>query len=748
MFRFIIKIVQHFPALIVLSATAMALLAFTYGADTGSHLQAGGFLTSNAESTKVNEVIRKDFGKLDAGLIILAEAKGGQKITDPTVQKEIRHLADFTKTRRGVREVRSYLATSDQSLISKDQTKTILPVTMTGNEDEQAKDLGSFRHEIKSDLVSLRIGGAAGLNNEITEQINQDLIRAETISLAVLAVLLLVVFRGVVAAILPLILGGFTVLAAFAIMKWLTSYMPIVEYAQNIIILLGLGLAIDYSLLIVSRFREELYNFHNDTKAALHRTYQTAGHTVFFSGLTVAISLTSLVIFPLEFLRSLGIGGVAAVLVALVAALVILPSILRLLGSRINWLSFGDAKKMDDAAISGVRINQKQSLWYRGGLLFMRRPVITVILGFTFLVALALPGLQATFASPDEQVMPRTAQGRQVSEVLKSDFNVKGQEITVLYEASSLNNAEQIGYLYDYAQELKKKVGALGVDSFVTLSPNFTKQDYQMLIENPESMPEEMQQSKDAYIQGNRTVITITHDYKATSAEARQLVEDIKHVRASHASVFIGGPVAELLDQLSALQKYAPYALIGIIIVLFLLLCIMLRSVLIPLQATVLNLMSMGAAFGGMVLLFGDSFVAEWLQLSSTGVIYASIPPMIFAIAFGLSMDYSVFLYSRIKEEYDQTLDNRKAILEGLQKTGNIITAAALLLFIVVIAFANSGIVIMQQIGVGLVLAILIDAFIIRMILVPAMMHLLGRANWWVPFLFRHRHKSRVKKIL
>lgn len=746
MFRLIMKTVQRFPAFIVSFAVLLTFFTFTYGADVSSHLQAGGFLTLGAESTKVNETIRKDFGKLDAGLMVLVEAKEAQKITDPIIKNEIQNQVDFLETRHGVRDVRDYITTNDQSLVSKDQTKTILLVTMTGNEDQQAKDVGSFRDEIKSDVVSLRIGGAAGLNNEITEQINNDLVRAEAISLAALAVLLLVAFRGVIAAALSLILGGFTILSAFAVMKWLAGHMPIVEYAQNIIILLGLGLAVDYSLLIVSRFREELYNFHNDTQAALQRTYKTAGHTVFFSGITVAISLGSLIIFPLDFLRSMGIGGIAAVIIALIAALIVLPGILRLLGPCINWLSFGSVNKINKAIASGVKIKEKQSLWRKSGALFMKRPIITIILGFAFLTAMILPGLKATFASPDEQVMPPSAQGRQVLEILESDFNIKSQKVTVLYEANQLANPEQIGNLYDYVQELEKKTNMSNIDSFVTLSPGLTKQDYQIFMDNPQLMPEALKQARDTYIKGDRTVITIPYNYAATSKEAHQLAKDVGQIQSPYAATWVGGQVAELLDQLDALQKYGPYALAGIMIVLFVLLCIMLRSILVPLQATILNLMSMGAAFGGMVLIFGDSFVSEWLNLSNAGVIYASIPPMIFAIAFGLSMDYSVFLYSRIKEEYDEKMDNHDAILEGLQKTGNIITAAALLLIVVVLAFANSGIVIMQQIGVGLALAILIDAFIIRMILVPASMQLFGKANWWTPSFTKRRHKHIFKQ--
>lgn len=740
MFRAIISAVQRFPALIIIAVIALTGVAGWYGAGVGEHMQAGGFLTTNAESTKVNEAIRKDFGKHDTGVVILVETKDGQKVTDPAIQQEVAKQADTLSTRKGVREVQSYYSTGSDELVSKDQTKTLLLVTMTGNEDEQAKDVGAFRHETKSDVVSMRFGGAAALNNEITEQVSQDLVKAETISFIILAVLLVLVFRGFVAAALPLLLGGFTIIGAFAVLRFLTGFTPIVEYAQNVIVLLGLGLAVDYSLLIVSRFREELYNYKNDTKAALTQTYRTAGRTVLFSGLTVIISLASLIVFPLDFLRSMGIGGIAAVFIALFAATVVLPAILRLLGSHVNWLSFGTAKKLDQAAAHGDKVKMHESIWYKTGALFMKHRIITLILTLGFLVAASLPVFHAKLASPDGNAMPASAQGRQVSNVIEDEFGIKNQEITVLYKADSLTTPEQIGKLYDYVEDLKAKKGVKEVETIVNISPDLTKQEYQMLLSNPEMMPESMRQAMDFYVNKNTTVLTVKHDYTLSSTEAQKLVTDIRGQKAANASVQVGGFTAELVDQLDALAKYTPYAAAIIFVTLFILLFLMIGSVIIPLQAMVLNLLSFGAAFGGMTLIFGDGFLADWLQLTSNGIIYATIPPMIFAVAFGLSMDYSVFLYGRIKEEYDRTQDNEKAVLAGLQKTGNIITAAALLLFVVVIAFASSGIAVMQQIGVGLALAIIIDAFIVRMVLVPATMRLFGKANWWAPKALKKLH--------
>lgn len=733
MIQKIIAGVQRFPALIITLAVILAGVAGWFGADVTSHLTGGGFSAPESESTQVRHTIDEEFDSAQASMIVIIQSKNDMRATEGTVRDEVNRQASSMRTRTGVEDVKTYYSTGSDTLLSDDKMKSLMLVTLAGDEDEQAKYATAIREEMKSDSLSFQYGGTAAINGEITKQVAGDLVRAEVISFAILAVLLVLVFRGVVAALLPLILGGLAIIGAFAALKALTSVAPVVEYAMNVITLLGLGLAVDYSLLIISRFREELYAFQNDTQKALAKTYQTAGKTVFFSGLTVIVSLASLTVFPLDFLRSMGIGGVAAVGVALVVALLVLPAILRVLGPRINWLSFGSVKRMNQAAKNGEEIAAKKSVWYKTGAFFMSRPVTTIVVSLAVLALTMLPLLHVQLAAPNEKVLPESADGRQVTLALDNEFGMKTPALTILYSSDMLRSPEQIGRLYDYATALEKKEGVDTVNSVVTISDTLTKEMYQQFIMHPESAPSSIRSIIEERLKNETTRIDVSITADASSSEARQLVETVRSEATPGASIKVGGFTAEFVDQLHVLGKYLPYALLIIGVALFVLLFLMLGSLVIPIKAMLQNMLSLGAAFGGMVLLFGDGFGADLLHLNDTGVIYATLPAMIFAIAFGLSMDYSVFLYGRIKEQYDKTGDNDEAVLMGLQKTGGIITSAALLLFVVVIAFATSGIAIMQQIGVGLALAILLDAFIVRMVLVPATMRLLGKYNWWAP---------------
>ncbi len=734
MFHKIISFIQRFPVAVITAAVVLSGVGAVYGGNIGNYLQGDGFAAAESESTRVSDQIDREFGENKASMLVVFSSKNGEAAMSEHFSTAVKRELEEAGKKEGVTGITSYYSTGAESLLSQDKTKALALVTLAGDDEEQAEHAEVLREGMKSDTLGVQFGGSTIADMDITEQISSDLAIAETISFSVLAVLLVIVFRGVIAALLPLLLGGVAIVGAIAVLKLIAGVTPIVEYAMNVIILLGLGLAVDYSLLMVSRFREELYNFKNDTKKALAKTYHTAGRTVFFSGLTVIISLLALVVFPLDFLRSMGYGGAAAVAVAMVAALVILPALLRVLGPRVNWLSFGSAKRLHKAADKGEIVEAKKSIWYKTGAFFMRHSASTLVVSVGLLAVTALPALHMYLASPDEKVLPRTAEARQVTEVLKTDFAMNTTAIDVLYTAPSLTDEKQIGALYDYTRNLEKLPGVTKVESVVTLSPELTKENYQQLIAHPDAAPEAIKKQLATSTKGNTTRISITNDFETSSEKAKQLVADIRSgEKPSGVNVQVGGFTAELADQLVVLAKYLPYAAAIIIVTLFILLFFMLGSVVIPIKAMLQNLLSLGAAFGILVLLFQEGFLANVLHINDTGVIYATLPAMIFAIAFGLSMDYSVFLYSRIKEQYDKTGDTDEAVLLGLQKTGGIITSAAMLLFVVVVAFATSGIAIMQQIGVGLALAILLDAFIVRMVLVPATMKLLGKYTWWAP---------------
>ncbi|HSW81114.1 MAG TPA: MMPL family transporter [Candidatus Saccharimonas sp.] len=686
--------------------------ALYYAPSVMDHLSSTGFVPNGAESTQVRDAINTTFSKDKPTLIVLAEGDADvdstafkTAITD--VEKQIKQASP------NVTNVQDFYSTQQQALLAKDGKGTLVLVSINGDIAQQQTVSAHIRDAVKSNL-RLSFAGEAILNHDITAQINSDLSRAEIVSFAILAVLLIIVFRGVVAAVLPLILGGFSVLVAFLVLRGLVEFTTVVEYALNVIVLIGLGLAVDYSLLMVSRFREELVAQKGDIAEALRITMQSAGRTIFFSGLTVIISLLALTVFPLDFLRSMGLGGAAAVLVAMGGALIVLPSLLRVLGHRVNWLSFGHVKAMHKAARAGEVIAEKNSIWRKTGAFFMHWAIPTLVVVLVVLLGAGSPFLRAHLATPDYTVLPADSPVRISTEKLQHDFAFSDSPI-------------QIVYTTDYP----------GVETPAALAE---LHDYTTAVSNVPGITSVTLASKPI---GKSIVLDARFDDTAMSADAQNLVKAVRDQTAPQASVKVGGATAELVDLLATLTKYIPYALAIIAIALFVLLFFMLGSLVLPLVAMVQNVLSLAASFGMLVLIFQDGHLAQLLHTNASGAIDATQPVLIFAVAFGLSMDYSLFLYGRIKEEHDHGADPRAAVLGGLQKTGGIITSAAVLLFVVVVAFASSQISIMQQIGVGLALAILVDAFLVRMVMVPATMRLLGRAAWWAPKLLK-RLQARV----
>jgi uncharacterized membrane protein YdfJ with MMPL/SSD domain len=433
-------------------------------------------------------------------------------------------------------------------------------------------------------------------------------------------------------------------------------------------------------------------------------------------------------------LQSMGLGGSSAVLVAMVSALTFLPAVLYLLGNRVNALSFGSAKR-DNQAFKAGRIKAKthgNSFWYHVPKFVMRMAVPIIILAVVPLILVGLPFLHAKFSTPDYRSLPAERESRMVSESLARNFPGQTDPIQVLVRTpNTAIDANSIGDLYDYTQQLKAVPGVTSVDSLVSAVPNLGKSDYQAFYSNPSDQSRTL---ANRFANKDYTLITLGYTGAVDSRSAQQVVKAVRSVEPpASLEVEVGGGSAQLVDLLATLKHYTPYGLAIIVVVLFVLLFLMLGSVVIPIKAVLLNILSLSASFGALVWVFQEGHLSGPLGFTSTGAIDATQPILIFAIAFGLSMDYAVFLLSRIKEQYDKTNDTNEAIALGVEKTGPIITAAAMLLLVVIVAFSTAKIPLMKQIGVGLGLAVAMDAVVIRMLLVPATMHLLGKYNWWAP---------------
>ncbi len=718
-----------FAALVIVAGAAI------FGTGLFGSLKSGGFADPASESSKAQNLLDTKLGGSTADIIILMR-NDSLKATDPAFMDAATQMLASLKARPEVASVTSYSTTHSASFLSRDGHETFAVVQLAAKDEAtKEKDYKTIQPLITSSTLETKVGGNVAVSIAINQQVSADLEHAEMITFPILALLLLIVFGGLVAAGLPLLIGGIAILGAFAILRVIASLTDVSVYAVNVVTMLGLGLAIDYALFIVTRFREELGSGTGDVKGALERTMATAGRTIIFSGLAVSTSLLGLMLFPEMFLRSISMGAIAATLVALLAALTILPAILALLGRRVNALSIQRLFRRNTSSQRQAASTETQGAWYRIAEMVMRRPVVVGLAVLAILVTLGLPFLRVSFSTPDVKVLPSNQEARIVSDRLTQDFAQQGdsQLVIAIRTPGDALSPTNLASLDTYVDAIKAIPGVLSVDSLVTVNPSLSLPDYQQLYAHPGANPQ-VAALATQLANGDTTKITVAMQPADHSAAAEDIVRQIRAVHAPGGLVpLVDGITAYQLDLLASLGATLPYALLVMVVAVSLLLFLMTGSLLMPLKAIVLNILSLSATFGALVWIFQDGNLQNLLGFQSTGSIDATQPILIFAIAFGLSMDYEVFLLSRIKERFDETGDNRAAVSSGLQRTGWLITSAALLMAVVFGAFGASKIILIQELGIGLAIAVIIDATLVRMLLVPATMRLLGKWNWWAP---------------
>ena len=716
------KIINRRPWLVVAVMLVLTVAAAGYGLGVFSKLTGGRDVDPKTESAQAAKIIDSNFKGQDFQLIGLFT--GDQLTVDSAAYKQaVQSRVDKIKTYPQIKTVVSYYGSRESgggqpSFVSKNRHQTYVAIRLSGTKKDQAATFKALEALPQPEAgLKLAYGGSTAISAQINDQVEHDLVFAEMVSFPLLAILLFLVFRSLAATLAPLALGGMSIVGAFALVRVLSIFTDMSIYSINIITIMGLGLAIDYSLFIISRFREELASGKtaeelaggSATEAAITKTLVTAGRTVMFSGLTVILCLLSLLIFPLSLLNSIGLGGSAAVLAAVVLSITVLPAVLRLLGHRINWLSIGRHDRAARPPADGA--------WYKICLIVMRRPLVSIIVTLAVLLTLGSPFLSAKLSMPDTSIVPEKLSSRQVSDAMSNNFAGAGVPVIVVITANR-QDPSAVTKTNDYIARIKKLTG-------VTTTVN-------------------------GAISGDVQVVKAYTKFDPQSADAQNLVKQLRAIQPpSGLKAQIGGESAELVDLLHSLASKLPLALTLIVVAITILLFLMLGSVIIPIKAITLNILSLSAAFGILVWIFQDGHFAGTLNLVALGNIDAMQPVLIFAIAFGLAMDYELFLVSRIKESYDTGVTNEVATATGVQKTAAIITSAALLLVVVIGAFATSRITIIEQVGVGLAAAVIIDATIVRLVLLPASMRLLGRWNWWAPKPLRElRGRFGLKKEL
>ncbi len=704
---------------------ALALLFLPFAAIVGGNVQkqltVGGMQDPGAESARTAVEIQHRFANAgQSDFVVLVTARHGN-VDDPEVRAAGLEITKRLAAERGIVGASSYWAGNLAPLKSDDGRQALAFGSVRGGLDDQvevAKKL-TAKYTTTNRVLTTAVTGRAEIARQISQQAEQDLKRSELLTAPFTFVALVIVFGGMVAALLPLSVGLFAVVGTLLILTFLVSLTEVSVFALNLTTALGLGLAIDYSLFVVSRYREELATGAS-TNVAVGRAMQTAGRTVVFSAGTVMISLASLLLFPVTYLRSFAYAGVAVVFLAAISSVVVLPAILAVLGPRVESLRVFKQKPASD-----------DGFWGRQAARVMKHPVPYALGVSAVMVVLAIPFLNFNPGLIDDRVVPDHVSSRAATDQIRENFASRESDAlqVLMPEANLERDADAI-------QAFAKTLAALpGVARVDASNGSYLPTKDGVAVAPPNDLSARFVPERGAV----GTWLSVVPDIEPHSAAGEQLVKDIRGTEAPFA-FSVAGESATLVDTKESVLSVLPWALGLIALATFVLLFLMTGSLLVPVKALALNVLSLTATFGAMVWIFQEGHLSGLLGFTPTGSIDIFTPILMFCIAFGLSMDYEVFLLSRIKEEYDLDRDNQHAVRVGLQKTGRIVTAAALLLTIVFAGIATSEVSIVQLFGVGLSLAVLVDAFLIRATLVPAFMRLAGRSNWWSPSWLRRWH--------
>ena len=670
------------------------------------------------------------------------------RATDPKFRAEVERALAPLKRDKSVVALRTAYNAGFQSAeyISRDGHRTLVVVELEGRSPAFASmefaPVGTeaytrLRPLARSELLDVVPAGTLALNHDFHAIVQDDLRFSELIVLPLVLILLLLVFGAAVAAVLPLIVGLLAMASGIAGTLLLSWFTPVSAYAINIVTMIGLGVAIDYSLFFVDRFREEIRG--GEGPDALARTTVAAGRVIVFSGATVAIGLLALLWLPVGGIASMGIAGTIVVAFAVLYGLTFLVAALAVLGRRVNaWrMPFLRA----DRAVSG------DGVWHRIAEFVMARPWRVLVPVTTGLVLLGLPFLHMRLASGQATTLPPTAESRRGEELLRREF--PGREITpviviVRYATDSPLTAERVGDLYDLSQRIHHLPGVNAVRSIVDLDPRMMREHYQALITHAATAPQlstrvppelaaGLKVLRERTVGKHIVVLTVETPLAPDTHDAHALVRAIRGLPPpAGGEMLITGATAFDLDFIGVVKRYGPIAIGSVLIATYVVLFALLGSVLLPLKAVVMNVLSITASYGALVWLFQDGHLSRVLNFTP-GPIEPLTPLIMFCILFGLSMDYEVLLLSRTREEYQRTQDNSRAVATSLEHTGRLITGAAAIMATVFFGFGLSGAVIVKAMGIGMGLAVIVDATIVRALLVPATMALLGRWNWWAP---------------
>ncbi len=685
-------IVGRHARLVLAVAVLVVLGAAVYGAGVFDSLGRGGFEDPDSESYRAAAVERSVFGN-HAPDVVAIYSSDELTADEPEFRDAVEAVVADLDGPEVVQVVPYYDLPAEAGFVTADGHAVQVHVSLAGDTlNQQLINYDEIEPRLHADGLETDLAGLYPAHADVNVITEEDLKRAELLSLPLVVLLALLIFGSLTASAMPALLGIIALLTSIAAMRLLTLFTDVSMFSINVISLLGIGLAVDYSLFIVSRFREELALLPPDDPAsprqAVARTLATAGRTVMFSGLVVAASMSSLLVFPQVFLKSMGYGGIAAVVIAMVAAITVLPAILVVLGRRIDSGRLPWRRKWNMPEPAG-----DHGRWATLARAVMRHPIAVLTVTAVILLAVASPFLGAKWGGIDHRILPEDAPSRIAADKLL-EFGPETSFATVVLQ--DVDSATVASYVAAADVDGVRQVAVLAED-------------------------------------GDAALIRVLWSGNSQSESSQEIVEELRDVEPEAGTALVGGLTADTVDLISSVHGHLPLMGVIVLAVMLVLLFIAFGSLVLPLKAIVMNAFSVTASFGVVTWIFQDGHLSGLLGFTSPGFLEATNPILMLAILFGLSMDYEVFLLSRVRERWDATGDHVRAVAGGVQATGRIITSAALLLGVVIGAFATGDIVLMKMLGVGMVVALIVDATIVRALMVPATMALLGRLNWWAP---------------
>ena len=678
-----------------LFAVVFFLLAGALGGSVADRLDPYGAEDPDTESVQAREALQDAGHRVPGAIVVIRNAP----VDTPAARKRVGTIARQIRGMADVRSVSGYYETGSRAFVSRDGDSTYLAVALNPIDDKDWQEAGAAIAERYEGQPGIVVGGPAVAQEQVNKTVESDLQKAEMLAFPLLFLLSLLFFRSLVAALLPLMIGALAIVGTFFILRFASEFGSISIFALNLTTALGLGLSIDYSLFVVSRYREEIAK-DGPGLAAMKRVMATAGRTVFFSSLTVAAALASLLVFPQRFLYSMGLGGALVAIFAALISLTVLPAVLTMLGTRVNSLSPRFLRRRAEAETRP----DEDGFWYRLSRFVMRRPLGVATASATLLIVMGIPFLGIKFDTVDPKVLPPEASARQAYDIVNEEF--PPYRDVPIWLAVRGGNAQSIAAL---RSQVKRTEGIAAV-----------------LPPQP--------------LTGNLTILQAVSESRFASERSQATVERVRELDLRGGQVQVGGATADFVDFQDSLARHGPIALAIVIGSTLVILFLMTGSVVLPIKSLIMNFLNLSAVFGLLVLIFQDGRFEGLLAYNSTGALEQTMPILLFAVAFGLSTDYAVFLLSRIKEARDGGASESESVAIGLERTGRIVTAAALLFAVALGAFATSQILFVKENGVGTALAVLIDASIVRALLVPSLMELLGKWNWWAPRPLRRLH--------